>query len=266
MPTTMVSQNLGDAVTQFLTASNGKGGPVLQEGLQKFLRWSGRDRLVSQLNPYQIESYCEASAGAPAEKLAALKSFLDYAFKSGLTETSLGTHVKMRKGLSKAKKAMPSASSAPVFKLTKEGLAKAQGEVLELKEQRIQVADDIRRAMADKDFRENAPLDAARDKQGHLEARIRELEHTLRYAQVVESDSSTATGRARQGSRVVVRDMTHNEEVVYTLVDRSEVNLRLGKLSIQSPAGKAFLGRAPGDLVKVVAPNGQHQYRIERVE
>lgn len=265
MPTAMVSQNLGDAVTQFLTASNGKGGPVLQEGLQKFLRWSGRERLVSQLNPYQIESYCEASAGAPAEKLAALKSFLDYAFKAGLTDANLGTHVKMRKGLSKAKKATPSASSAPVFKLTKGGLAKAQAEVQELKEQRIHIADEIRRAMADKDFRENAPLDAARDKQGHLEARIRELEHTLRYAQVVESDS-TATGRARQGSRVVVRDMTHNEEVVYTLVDRTEVNLRLGKLSVHSPAGKAFLGRAPGEVVKVVAPNGQHQYRIERVE
>ena len=264
--TTTVSKTLGDVVTEFLMASNGKAGPPLQEGLQKFLRWSGRDRLLSQLTPYQIESYCQASAGAPAEKLEALKAFLDYASKSGLTTSNLGPHVKMRKGLSKAKRATHSSAAAPVFKLTKDGLAKAQAEVLALKEQRINITDDIRRAMADKDFRENSPLDAARDKQGHLESRIRELEHTLRYAQVVESDASTATGRARQGSRVVVLDLAIDEEVVYTLVDRSEVNLRLGKLSIHSPAGKAFLGRAPGDVVKVAAPSGQRQYRIERVE
>ena len=258
--------SLGDAIAQFQVRHNSKGGMSFQQELQRFVRWYGRDRDLSGFAPWEMESFGQSGGADSVEKLAPVKAFLGHAYKEGMTSTNLGNHLKVKRGpAQKQARRTPSPTAAH---LSKEGHQRLQNDLDALKEQRLAVAEEIRRAMADKDFRENAPLDAARDQQAHLEARIRELEQTLRRAVIVEeTDARVGVAKtSRVGSRVVVHDLEAGEEITYTLVDPNEVDLGRGKISIDSPAGKAFLGKAGGDTVEVLAPGGRLQYRIERVE
>jgi transcription elongation factor GreA len=129
------------------------------------------------------------------------------------------------------------------------------------------IAEALHLAMADKDFRENAPLDAARDQQAHLEARIRELEAILKRVEVMEEGGvAPDTTRVQLGKVVVVHDIEAGEDLRFTLVHSHEANLALGKLSIASPLGKAVVERSTGDEVEVTAPGGVQRYRIAAVE
>jgi transcription elongation factor GreA len=120
--------------------------------------------------------------------------------------------------------------------------------------------------MADKDFRENAPLDAAREHQAHLEGRIREIEATLRHAVIVGEGSPQSNARVGVGSAVLLRNLKSGTEVRYILVSPSEVNPAEGKISIVSPVGKALMERRAGEEVDVKAPAGTLRFRIESVE
>lgn len=257
---------LGDAVTRFMTINVAKHTPEIQTALQKFVRWSGRERILDDLTPRDVEAYSETLGPHAADRLAPLKNFFAYAKKENLTETNLGIHARAKRGPAGPKPVKTPA--VPVVQMTAAGQARAQSELDELKQQRVQVAGEIGLAMADKDFRENAPLDAAREKQGHLEARIREIEHNLRYAEIVADDApiNAKVAKARVGSSIVVRDLTYDEELSYVLVNKAEADTRQGRISVESPAGKAFLARSKGDVVKVNAPGGAIEYRIEQVE
>ena len=128
-------------------------------------------------------------------------------------------------------------------------------------------AAEIRRAAADKDVRENAPLEAARQHHGHIMARIRELEDTLTRAQLLqEGEPQEERKQARQGSLVTLKDIASGEELTYLLVDPREANSLGGKLSIGSPVGQAMHDRREGDEVEVKAPRGSFLYQIVRVE
>ncbi len=263
---TSQAPTLGELVMKFLAAQTNARSMEYQPEVQRFLRWCGRERLLSQLTPRQIEAYCEANRADSAARLGPLKAFLTFAHKQGLTQENLAVHAKARRRAPMAK----GGKTAPAAMLTPEGYQKALAEVEELKSQRVHVAEDIRRAAADKDFRENAPLDAAREKQGHLEARIRDLEHILRHVEVAQDGAregdNASVPHARLGARVVVFDMNFNEQMTYLLVGPREVDLRQGKISIESPTGKALMDRTPGEIVTVQAPAGVMQYRIERIE
>jgi transcription elongation factor GreA len=128
------------------------------------------------------------------------------------------------------------------------------------------VAEELRLAMADKDFRENAPLDAARERQGLLEARIRELEATLKQAVIIADASLRSNARVGVGSAVLLRNLKSGVELRYVLVSPSEVNPAEGKISIASPVGKALIERSAGEEVEVAAPAGKIRFRIESVE
>ena len=115
-----------------------------------------------------------------------------------------------------------------VMDITSEGYQGLMNELTSLRDERVTVAQDIRLAAADKDFRENAPLDAARERQGHLEARIRELEDGLQRAHIVDTDSQDSASpterRVKLGSRVRLLDPLSKEKMVYTLVNASEAS------------------------------------------
>jgi transcription elongation factor GreA len=257
---------LGEAIARFLTGQSGQKSSELQPEAQKFLRWCGRDRRMAELTPRQIEAYCEATRADSVSRLAPLKAFLQFSHREGLTQENLALHAKARRRAPAFKGAK--AAAAPAAKPAPDGYRQAQAEVEELKGQRVHVAEEIQRAAADKDFRENAPLDAAREKQGHLEARIRELEHILRYADVTQDGEHghADAQRVRLGNRVVVFDVAGNEELTYMLVGPRETDPRQGKISVESPVGKAFLDRTAGEIVSVQAPAGVLRYRIERIE
>jgi len=137
-------------------------------------------------------------------------------------------------------------------------------ELESLKMERPMIAEQIRLAAADKDVRENAPLEAARERQGHLEARIREIEATLGAATVMD-DRPRATRTVGVGCRVRLSDMKSGDELTYRLVSPSEADPAQGRLSIASPTGKALLDHETGALVKVEAPVGTLQYRIDEI-
>jgi transcription elongation factor GreA len=149
--------------------------------------------------------------------------------------------------------------------LTAEGHTSLNAELKSLKAERPHIAEELRRAMVDKDFRENAPLDAMREHQAHVEGRIRQLETILKHAEVV--GGGTAPGaKTHLGSTVILRDLASGSAVRYTLVSPSEVSPSEGKISIVSPVGKALINRTVGDEVEVSVPVGRLHYRIEEIQ
>jgi transcription elongation factor GreA len=149
--------------------------------------------------------------------------------------------------------------------LTRQGYAELETELAALKSKRLDAIDEVRRAAADKDFRENVPLEAAREQRGQLEGRILKLEGTLKSA-VVMDEKRNATLRVSIGDSVILRDLDSGKEMRYTLVSPREVDPTRGKVSSASPIGQAVIGRGQGEIVEVVAPAGKLRYQIKQVE
>jgi len=149
--------------------------------------------------------------------------------------------------------------------LTQEKYTELQTELAALKTKRSQVIDEMRRAAADKDFRENAPLDAAREQRRQLEGRIRELEETLKSATIIGAKQE-AKLRVSIGDSVLLRDLVSGEELRYKIVSPREVDPTRGEISTASPMGKAIIGRHQGDTVEVATPAGKLRYQIKQVE
>jgi transcription elongation factor GreA len=102
-----------------------------------------------------------------------------------------------------------------------------------------------------------------REAQGQLEARIRELEQTLRNAVVIHESSSEDV--AQIGSTIVLQNISSGSQLTYLLVSAREARPNEGRLSVESPVGKAVVGRRAGDEVEVTAPSGAIRFRVERV-
>ena len=256
---------LHEALNRYLRSA-GEGKPNVAAAIAHFGRWFSTDRPMRSLRPADIERYGEEtskSAGEAQRRLEAVRGFLAYARKEGITDTNLALHLRLRR--TGAVDSGDAAAASDRIEVTPEGFAALQSELAELQSRRPQMAEELRLAMADKDFRENAPLDAAREKQAHLEARIRELEATLKRAVVVES-APDESGRARMGSRIRLRRLDTGAEVQYTLVGPGEVNAGQGRISVQSPVGRAVVNCSPGDEVEVTAPAGVIRFKLEAVE
>ncbi len=266
MQTTSKELTLGEVATQFLTKMVGKQRPIDQQEINRFVRWYGADRSLKQITYHDVENYSErfsASLKDAAEVLKPLKDFFAYAKDEGLHATNLGKSIKLRRNPARDTIITKREITEQEI-ITKEGFDKLTAELESLKFERVNIAQMLRLAMADKDFRENAPLDAAREHQGMVEAKIRELEAILRRAQV--SDSVGGDGfRVSVGSTVVIRDLDTNEAMKYTLVHPNEVNLAAGKISVASPTGKSLLDRIASDIIEVVAPSGVLKYKIESI-
>lgn len=237
-----------------------------QQELNRFVRWCGPDSPIRRLTQHEIELYGQSliSPGYdPVAHAEIIRSFLAFARKEHLTPANLGIHLKVRRPT-----AGVAASTGPLperITLTAEGHASIVEELEALKAQRPHIAKELEHARADKDFRENAPLDAARQQQAYLEGRIRELEAVLRHAEIVDN-ARPAHHAARTGSTVTLRNLASGQVHRYTLVAPAEVNPREGKISVASPVGQAILDREVGDDVEVAAPAGKLRFRIEDIE
>jgi transcription elongation factor GreA len=199
----------------------------------------------------------------PIKKLEPVKAFLAQAQKEGWIKTNLALHLRVRKV--PAKSAMGDKGQAPApYRLTPQGYAELKSELANLKSKRPQVAEELRKARADKDFRENAPLDAMREYQGQMEARIKELEAILKSVAIVEHGQES-TFKVEVGSSVRLHDLDSGEDLSYTLVNPGEMDPARGKISIASPTGKALLGRGEGEVIEVSAPAGKLRYHIESI-
>jgi transcription elongation factor GreA len=149
--------------------------------------------------------------------------------------------------------------------LTPEGKEKLERELNELKTvRRVEIAKEIENARSFGDLTENAEYDEAKNAQGRMESRIRELEDMLRNAEVVEQ-SKQKDGKVGMGSVVTVFDMEYGEVDTYTIVGATEADMKALKVSTESPIGKALMGASVGDTVDVPTPGGIIQLRIDKI-
>ncbi len=148
----------------------------------------------------------------------------------------------------------------PSSYLTREGFERLQQELEYLRsEKRIEVADRLREALEDGELIENAELEAAKNEQSFVEGRIKELEILLSNAHLIEE--STKSENIQVGSRVKVQEEGLEPEE-YTIVGAAEADPRLGRISNESPLGRALLNHKAGDKVKVEAPGGEFEIEI----
>lgn len=150
--------------------------------------------------------------------------------------------------------------------LTYAGLKKLEEELHDLKVvKRKEVAGKIKEAREQGDLSENAEYDAAKDEQRDIEARIEELEKILKNAEVVVEDE-VDLDKINIGCIVKILDVEYSEELDYKIVGSTEANSLKGKISNESPVGKALIGHKVGDTVEVETPAGVFAYKILEIQ
>lgn len=150
--------------------------------------------------------------------------------------------------------------------LTARGAQQLQSELKRLKAQRPQITAAIAVAREHGDLKENAEYHAAKEQQGLVEARIRDIEGKLSNAQIIELDKVNAAGKVVFGATVNLANVETDEATRYQLVGEDESDIKSGLLSIGSPIARALIGKEEGDVVEVVTPGGKLTYEIIAIE
>ncbi len=150
--------------------------------------------------------------------------------------------------------------------LTYQGLQKLEAELQDLKVvRRKEVAQKIKEAREQGDLTENAEYDAAKDEQRDIEARIEEIEKILKNVEVVVEEE-VDLDQINVGCKVRILDCEYDEEIEYDIVGTTEADSLSGKISNESPIGRALIGARVGDTVSVEAPIGEVKYRILEIQ
>lgn len=130
---------------------------------------------------------------------------------------------------------------------------------------RPRISQAIAEAREHGDLKENAEYHAAREQQSFAEGRIKDIEHKLSHAQVIDVSSLPHTGKVIFGVTVDLINVDDDSEVTYRIVGEDEADVRANLISVSSPIARALVGKSEGDEVVVKAPSGDIQYEIERV-
>ena len=248
------------------TSSDDK--PIDHKALYQFVQYFSPGTSLQKLTPSDIGTYAESVNGTgttprATEQLQAVKDFLAYAKKSvGLTEENLARYVRIRKVRSRMGVTVISSESQQI-ELTSEGHAQLVIQRDRLVAESESLVEEIRRARADGDVTENSPLDAAREEQGRVEARIQEITATLEKSVIIEEGQARERKVVKIGARVGVKDLNSNREPkVYTLVNKTEANPLEYRISDDSPMGRALLGKRVGQKLQVETPRGKQNYEV----
>jgi transcription elongation factor GreA len=150
--------------------------------------------------------------------------------------------------------------------MTVQGARALEDELAHLtKVMRPKLSQDIGTARELGDLKENAEYHAAREQQGMVEARIRDIEGRLQNAVVIDVTSIAHTGKVIFGTTVEIANVETDESVTYQIVGADEADIRLGKLSVGSPIARALVGKEEGEVVVVKTPSGIVEYEIVEV-
>ncbi len=150
--------------------------------------------------------------------------------------------------------------------ITKNGAEKLKKELQQLKSvERPAVIQAIAEARAQGDLSENAEYDAAKDRQGFIEGRIKEVESKLAGAQIIDPTAIDGGGKVVFGATVELEDQDSGDTVTYQIVGEDEADLKLGLINISSPIARALIGKEEGDTAAVQAPAGVRHYEIVSV-
>jgi transcription elongation factor GreA len=150
--------------------------------------------------------------------------------------------------------------------MTLAGAEKLRAELSELKQvKRPAVIAAISEAREHGDLKENAEYHAAREQQGFIEGRIKDIEAKLSHAQIIDVTTLNANGKVVFGSTVVLLDINTNEEKTYQIVGVDEADIKVNKISVSSPVARALIGKEEGDEVVMEVPGGTHEFEILEV-
>ena len=150
--------------------------------------------------------------------------------------------------------------------ITAQGAQRLRAELEELKSvQRPAVINAIAEARAHGDLKENAEYHAAREQQGFIEGRIKQLESELSHAQVIDVSALNVGDKVVFGANVVLADEESGEEKRYQIVGDLEADIKQGLIAISSPVARALIGKHAGDVVTIEAPGGTSEYEIVEV-
>ena len=271
--TTTIQEALDMYVRSLKSGSRSKGKsssakPIDHKALYEFVKYFPPTACLQKLTPSDIGQYAEkvngtgTTPGATAQ-LQAVKDFLAYAKKNeGLTEENLARYVRIRKARSRAGATVVSTESQTI-ELTSEGHAQLVSQRERLVQESESLVEEIRRARADGDVTENSPLDAAREEQGRVEARIQEITSTLDKSVIIVEGQTRDRKVVKIGARVEVKDLNSSRDPkIYTLVNRTEANPLDYRISDDSPMGKALLGKRVGQKLNVDTPRGKQSYEV----
>jgi len=151
--------------------------------------------------------------------------------------------------------------------MTLRGAEALRAELKRLKtEARPTVIKAIAEARAHGDLSENAEYHAAREQQGFIEGRIKEIETKLSTAEIIDPSKLTNTGKVVFGAVVELEDQDGGNRVIYQVAGEDEADIRAGRISISSPIARALVGKSEGDVVDVSAPGGIRSYEIVAVK
>ncbi len=151
--------------------------------------------------------------------------------------------------------------------MTKEGADALQTELTKLKKvDRPEVIEAIATARDHGDLKENAEYHAAREIQGLIEGRIQQIESVLSLAQIIDVKQLSPNGKVIFGATVTLLNIETDEEVTYKIVGHEEADIKLNKISVNSPVARALIGKEEADEVVVIAPSGNIDYEIINVE
>lgn len=258
--------NMDEAASLFVAKLSANDKAAGQIALGRFTAWYGHKKLMSKLTAPIVADYSNRLSPAATnyqKTLKLLRAFLTRAKKEGWIEQGLSGHLKARRSV--RPRAAAVTPQAKGDSMSPEIYKSIEVEIAELNEKRLEVVKEISRAAADKDFRENAPLAAAKEQCGHIEGRIKELKETLKTAVIIDANAARETSCATVGDTVWLKDPNSGKEVCYTLVNPREVNVSQGKISNVSPIGQAIIGKEAGAVVEITVPAGKLCYRVERV-
>lgn len=249
-----------------------------REAVTRFLWHFGPSTLISELSPKTMEGFQE-TIGANTMDLAArlqpVKEFLRYCWKQEYTVTfdaegnataqNLGNYLRVKRPTSVVRDdSRFQHEQAQTFEMTAEGLELLREELGQLNAEMPEAVQAVAAAREDKDIRENAPLEAAREHQERLRSRIDELEYQIAHAVVREE---RATGMAKLGSRVEVVEVDDHgghlgEPREYTLVGTTEANTAARRISVESPLGRGLLDQPADRQIEIQAPSGRKRFRL----
>lgn len=150
--------------------------------------------------------------------------------------------------------------------MTEQGATRLREELQHLKAvERPRIINAIAEARGHGDLRENAEYHAAKEQQGFIEGRIRDIEHKLSHSQIIDLSQMTNDGKVVFGATITLTNLDEDVTVMYQIVGEDEADLKAGKISVTSPIARAIIGKQTGEVVDVQAPNGIIAYEITQV-
>lgn len=270
MPTEDTTQQivrLSEALDHYLESLKPEYRNTHGQYVRKYVEYTGSDVELQDLSRARVESYVEAQIRttdpAAQERVTALKGWFKFLHRTGLTEENLGVQVRVKRiSNGRTGRSGRRQQADETVEMTAEGVEALRKELADLEAEEPRLREAIAEARQDKDFRENAPLDAAREAMAFNLQRRKEIEAALKRARIVGVNTGDI---AAVGSMVTVTRLENESQTVFKLVGPREANATDRKISVESPVGKELLGRRPGDEISVTVPSGTVTYRIDAV-